>query len=79
VAASLIGIFTAIVAFMVDVAEATISDFKTGYCSSVRAIYFPLRSDLRVRSELSLKESFVKAKRYFGAHKIRLAPIVQLL
>lgn len=33
-AASLIGIFTAIVAFLVDVAEATISDWKTGYCSS---------------------------------------------
>jgi chloride channel 3/4/5 len=30
----LIGIFTAIVAFIVDVAEATISDYKTGYCSS---------------------------------------------
>lgn len=34
VAASLIGIFTAVVAFGVDVAEATISDYKVGYCSS---------------------------------------------
>jgi chloride channel 3/4/5 len=30
----LIGIFTAIVAFVVDIAEATISDWKLGYCSS---------------------------------------------
>jgi chloride channel 3/4/5 len=30
----LIGIFTAIVAFIVDIAEATISDWKLGYCSS---------------------------------------------
>jgi chloride channel 3/4/5 len=29
----LIGIFTAIVAFLVDVAEAMIADYKTGYCS----------------------------------------------
>ncbi|KAG4425655.1 hypothetical protein IFR04_001117 [Cadophora malorum] len=34
VAASMIGILTAIVAFCVDVAEATISDYKAGYCSS---------------------------------------------
>ncbi|KAH8663115.1 chloride channel [Tricladium varicosporioides] len=34
VAASLIGIFTAIVAFFVDITEATISDYKLGYCSS---------------------------------------------
>lgn len=34
VAAALIGIFTAAVAFCVDVAEATISDYKIGYCSS---------------------------------------------
>ncbi len=33
-AACLIGIFTAIVAFLVDVAEATISDWKSGYCST---------------------------------------------
>jgi chloride channel 3/4/5 len=30
----LIGLFTAIVAFLVDVAEATISDYKVGFCSS---------------------------------------------
>ncbi len=30
----MIGIFTAIVAFLVDVAEATISDYKMGYCST---------------------------------------------
>jgi chloride channel 3/4/5 len=34
VAAALIGLFTAIVAFLVDVAEATISDYKVGFCSS---------------------------------------------
>ncbi|TVY50090.1 H(+)/Cl(-) exchange transporter [Lachnellula occidentalis] len=34
VAASLIGILTATVAFLVDIAEATISDYKLGYCSS---------------------------------------------
>ncbi|KAG4442740.1 hypothetical protein IFR05_001757 [Cadophora sp. M221] len=34
IAASMIGIFTALVAFCVDVAEATISDYKVGYCSS---------------------------------------------
>ncbi|KAH7330307.1 chloride channel-like protein 3 [Rhexocercosporidium sp. MPI-PUGE-AT-0058] len=34
IAASLIGIFTALVAFCVDVAEATISDYKVGYCST---------------------------------------------
>ncbi|KAL2067297.1 hypothetical protein VTL71DRAFT_1721 [Oculimacula yallundae] len=34
VAASMIGILTALVAFCVDVAEATISDYKVGYCSS---------------------------------------------
>jgi chloride channel 3/4/5 len=34
VAAALIGIFTALVAFLVDVAEATISDYKLGYCTS---------------------------------------------
>ncbi|PQE06517.1 chloride channel protein [Rutstroemia sp. NJR-2017a WRK4] len=33
-AAALIGIFTAIVAFVVDIAEATVSDWKLGYCSS---------------------------------------------
>ncbi|KAL3427960.1 voltage gated chloride channel [Phlyctema vagabunda] len=34
VAAALIGIFTAVVAFLVDVAEATIADYKMGYCST---------------------------------------------
>ncbi|KAK0115400.1 hypothetical protein ONS96_013856 [Cadophora gregata f. sp. sojae] len=34
IAASMIGIFTALVAFCVDVAESTISDYKVGYCSS---------------------------------------------
>ncbi|KAN0117440.1 Chloride channel [Hyaloscypha variabilis] len=34
IAAALIGLFTAIVAFLVDVAEATISDYKVGFCSS---------------------------------------------
>jgi chloride channel 3/4/5 len=33
VAGSLIGILTAVVAFGVDVAQATISDYKIGYCS----------------------------------------------
>ena len=32
IAAAIIGIITAIVAFGVDVAEATVSDWKTGYC-----------------------------------------------
>jgi len=30
----LIGLFTAVVAFLVDVAEATISDYKVGFCTS---------------------------------------------
>jgi chloride channel 3/4/5 len=30
----MIGVFTAIVAFLVDVSEATINDYKTGYCST---------------------------------------------
>ncbi|KAG0649985.1 Chloride transporter -3 [Hyphodiscus hymeniophilus] len=34
VAASLIGIITAIVAFLVDLVEATVSDWKTGFCST---------------------------------------------
>jgi chloride channel 3/4/5 len=34
IAAALIGVLTAVVAFMVDVAEATVSDWKDGYCSS---------------------------------------------
>ena len=34
VAAVLIGLFTAIVAFLVDIAEQTISDYKVGFCSS---------------------------------------------
>ncbi|RDW85819.1 hypothetical protein BP5796_04144 [Coleophoma crateriformis] len=34
VAAAMIGIFTALVAFVVDVAEATIADYKLGYCST---------------------------------------------
>ena len=34
VAAALIGILTACVAFLVDVAEATVSDWKLGYCTS---------------------------------------------
>jgi chloride channel 3/4/5 len=34
VAAALIGLFTAAVAFLVDVAEATLSDYKVGFCSS---------------------------------------------
>jgi chloride channel 3/4/5 len=34
VAAALIGVFTAIVAFLVDVSEATINDYKIGYCST---------------------------------------------
>ena len=33
IAAALIGILTAVVAFMVDVATATVSDWKFGYCS----------------------------------------------
>ena len=33
IAAALIGILTACVAFLVDVAEATVSDYKLGYCS----------------------------------------------
>ena len=33
-AAALIGLFTAVVAFLVDVAEATVSDYKTGFCTS---------------------------------------------
>ena len=33
-AAALIGILTACVAFLVDVAEATVSDWKLGYCTS---------------------------------------------
>ena len=33
-AASLIGILTAFVAFLVDIAEATVSDWKVGFCSS---------------------------------------------
>ena len=34
IAAALIGILTACVAFLVDVAEATVSDWKLGYCTS---------------------------------------------
>ncbi|MCJ1431379.1 hypothetical protein MMC27_000731 [Xylographa pallens] len=34
IAAAIIGVLTACVAFAVDVAEATVSDWKTGYCSS---------------------------------------------
>lgn len=34
IAAALIGILTACVAFLVDVAEATVSDWKLGYCKS---------------------------------------------
>ncbi|MCJ1372313.1 hypothetical protein MMC20_003536 [Loxospora ochrophaea] len=34
IAAALIGVLTACVAFLVDVAEATVSDWKIGYCSS---------------------------------------------
>ena len=34
IAAAIIGILTACVAFMVDVAEATVSDWKLGYCTS---------------------------------------------
>ena len=34
VAAALIGVLTACVAFLVDVAEATVSDWKLGYCTS---------------------------------------------
>ncbi|CAG8960351.1 hypothetical protein HYFRA_00012425 [Hymenoscyphus fraxineus] len=34
IAAALIGIITASVAFLVDVTEATLSDFKLGYCST---------------------------------------------
>ena len=34
IAAALIGILTACVAFLVDVAEATVSDWKLGYCAS---------------------------------------------
>ncbi|MCJ1478641.1 hypothetical protein MMC13_007322 [Lambiella insularis] len=34
IAAAIIGVLTACVAFMVDVAEATVSDWKTGYCPS---------------------------------------------
>ncbi|TVY85129.1 H(+)/Cl(-) exchange transporter [Lachnellula suecica] len=34
IAAAMIGVFTAIVAFLVDIAEATVSDYKLGYCSS---------------------------------------------
>jgi chloride channel 3/4/5 len=48
VAASLIGILTAIVAFLVDVAEATVSDWKTGFCSS---------NPLRNREECCTKKS----------------------
>lgn len=33
-AAALIGFLTAVVAFLVDVAEATVSDWKDGYCST---------------------------------------------
>ena len=34
IAAALIGVLTACVAFLVDVAEATVSDWKLGYCST---------------------------------------------
>lgn len=34
----MIGVFTAIVAFLVDVSEATINDYKVGYCST-NALY----------------------------------------
>lgn len=34
IAAALIGIFTAVVAFLVDIVEATISDYKVGVCRS---------------------------------------------
>jgi chloride channel 3/4/5 len=34
IAAALIGTLTAVVAFLVDIAEATISDYKIGFCSS---------------------------------------------
>lgn len=34
VAAALIGVFTAVVAFLVDIAEAVLADYKVGYCSS---------------------------------------------
>ena len=34
IAAALVGILTACVAFLVDVAEATVSDWKLGYCTS---------------------------------------------
>ena len=34
IAAALIGVLTACVAFLVDVAEATVSDWKLGYCTS---------------------------------------------
>ena len=33
IAAAIIGCLTACVAFLVDIAEATVSDYKTGYCS----------------------------------------------
>jgi len=34
VAAAMIGLFTALIAFSVDIVEATIADYKIGYCSS---------------------------------------------
>lgn len=34
IAAALIGVLTACVAFLVDVAEATVSDWKLGYCTT---------------------------------------------
>ncbi|KAH7403352.1 chloride channel-like protein 3 [Cadophora sp. MPI-SDFR-AT-0126] len=56
VAASMIGIFTAFVAFCVDVAEATISDYKLGYCSSnlfqSREACCTKRSPLRIQEEV---------------------------
>jgi chloride channel 3/4/5 len=34
IAAVMIGIFTAVVAYLVDVAEVTVADYKSGYCTS---------------------------------------------
>ena len=34
IAATMIGVFTAVVAFLVDVAEITIADYKSGYCKA---------------------------------------------
>lgn len=58
IAAALIGVLTACVAFCVDVAEATVSDWKFGYCSS---------------NVLSNRENCCTDRHPFGTAKVNLA------